>query len=168
MVILPFHQFIGIKNYIVGIIIKLSSDEATMEREKTLLRKLNMVLIQLLKQEWPHKWPTFISEIIQSSRSSISLCENNMIILRLLSEEIFEFGTEQLTQQKIRTLKTQIKGEFQSIFELCAEVLEKTQKPSLIAATLETLLRFLVWIPLGYVYTTNVVSLMIERVICKI
>jgi exportin-1 len=35
------------------------------------------------------------------------------------------------------------------VFQLCHEVLEKANKPSLIKATLETLLRFLNWIPLG-------------------
>jgi Exportin 1-like protein len=35
------------------------------------------------------------------------------------------------------------------VFQLCHEVLDKANKPSLIKATLETLLRFLNWIPLG-------------------
>lgn len=123
-----------------------------------------MLLCQILKQEWPHNWPTFIPEIVSSSKTSLSLCENNMIILKLLSEEIFDFSAEQMTQQKIKNLKNQMCGEFSEIFQLCSEVLEKAQKTSLIKATLETLLRFLNWIPLGYIFETAIIDLLLTRV----
>jgi len=87
-----------------------------------------------------------------------------MIILKLLSEEIFDFSAEQMTQQKIKNLKNQMCGEFSEIFQLCSEVLEKAQKTSLIKATLETLLRFLNWIPLGYIFETAIIDLLLTRV----
>lgn len=37
----------GIKKYIVGLIIKTSSESETMEREKIYLNKLNMILVQV-------------------------------------------------------------------------------------------------------------------------
>ncbi|KAK9692768.1 Karyopherin transporter, variant 2, partial [Basidiobolus ranarum] len=156
--VLPREQCEGIKNFIVAITIKLSSDEATLQREKTLLNKLNLSLVQILKQEWPKNWPTFIPEIVSSSKTNLALCENNMAILKLLSEEIFDYSAEQMTQVKTRNLKQQMCGEFSEIFQLCSEVLEKAQKPSLIKATLETLLRFLNWIPLGYIFETNIID----------
>jgi hypothetical protein len=39
--------FSGIKKYIVGLIIKTSSDPDIMEREKMYLNKLNMILVQV-------------------------------------------------------------------------------------------------------------------------
>jgi hypothetical protein len=39
--------FSGIKKYIVGLIIKTSSDAATLEAEKVYLNKLNMILVQV-------------------------------------------------------------------------------------------------------------------------
>ena len=36
----------GIKKYIVGLIIKMSSDATLMEREKVYLGKLNIILVQ--------------------------------------------------------------------------------------------------------------------------
>ncbi len=119
---------------------------------------------QILKQEWPHNWPTFISELVESSKTSLSLCENNMVILKLLSEEIFDFSAEQMTQTKIKNLKNQMCGEFSEIFKLCSEVLEEANKTSLVKATLETLLRFLNWIPLGYIFETKVIDLLLTRV----
>jgi len=87
-----------------------------------------------------------------------------MVILKLLSEEIFDYSAEQMTQGKIKELKNQLCGEFSEIFQLCSEVLEKAQKPSLIRATLDTLLRFLNWLPLGYLFETNLIDMLVARV----
>ena len=87
-----------------------------------------------------------------------------MAILKLLSEEIFDFSAEQMTQVKIRNLKNQMCGEFSEIFGLCSEILKEAQKGSLIKATLETLLRFLNWIPLGYIFETPIIDVLITRV----
>ncbi|KAF4603923.1 Karyopherin transporter [Pleurotus pulmonarius] len=160
---LPDGQRQGIRNFIVGVTVKVASDEATMRKEKTYLNKLNLALVQILKQEWPHNWPNFITELVESSKTNLSLCENNMIILKLLSEEIFDFSADQMTQNKIKNLKNQMCGEFSEIFKLCSEVLEEASKTSLIRATLETLLRFLNWIPLGYIFETTVIDLLLNR-----
>lgn len=105
-----------------------------------------------------------MSELVDSSKANLSLCENNMVILKLLSEEIFDFSAEQMTQTKIKNLKNQMCGEFSEIFKLCSEVLEQAQKVSLIKATLDTLLRFLNWIPLGYIFETTIIDLLLNRV----
>ncbi|KAJ3194094.1 Karyopherin transporter [Irineochytrium annulatum] len=162
---LPNQQREGIKNFVVAVIIKTSSDEtALVSREtKPYLQKLNVVLVQILKQEWPQNWPAFIPEIVNSSKSSLSLCENNMMILKLLSEEIFDYSAEQMTQQKTKNLKNTMCQEFSDIFQLCQEVLDKATKPSLIKATLETLLRFLNWIPLGYIFETHLIDILRTR-----
>ena len=52
---------------------------------------------QILKQDWPSKWPTFITDIVNASKTSELLCENSMVILKLLSEEIFDFSRGELT-----------------------------------------------------------------------
>lgn len=161
--VLPQDQQQGIRNFIVETIISQSSDETLLRTEKTYLAKLDMTLIQILKQEWPHRWPSFIPDIVSSSRTSLSICENNMHILRLLSEEIFDYSAEQMTQVKTKNLKNQMCGEFSEVFQLCSEVLEKANKPSLIKATLETMLKFLNWIPLGYIFETNVIDNLIGR-----
>ena len=45
--VLPRNQCEGIKKYIVGLIIKTSSDAELLEKEKTYLNKLNMILVQV-------------------------------------------------------------------------------------------------------------------------
>lgn len=152
--VLPRDQCHGIRNFVVNFIIQQSSTEELLRKERALLNKLNLVLVSILKQEWPHNWPTFINEIISSCRSSLPICENNMAILRLLSEEVFDFSQDAMTSTKTRQLKQSMCDEFTSIYNLCSEILRTADQASLIKATLETLLRFLSWIPLGYIFET--------------
>lgn len=161
--VLPQEQRQGIRNFIVAVIIQSSSDEESLARNKAYLNKLNLTLVQILKQDWPHNWPNFIPEIVSSSKVNLNLCENNMVILRLLSEEIFDYSAEQMTQTKTKNLKNQMCGEFSEVFQLCYEVLQKAQKPGLVRATLETLLRFLNWIPLGYIFETDIIEILRDR-----
>ncbi|KAJ6461179.1 armadillo-type protein, partial [Mycena vitilis] len=80
---LPEAQRQGIRNFIVSETVTVASDDAALRRARTYLAKLNLVLVQVLKQEWPHNWPTFIAELVRASTASLALCENNMAILKL-------------------------------------------------------------------------------------
>ncbi|CCX34946.1 CRM1 C terminal-domain-containing protein [Pyronema domesticum] len=161
--VLPKDQRQGIRNFVVGFIIQASSTPESLTQQRLLINKLNLVLVSILKQDWPHDWPDFINEIISSCRTNLSICENNMAILRLLSEEVFDFSAEQMTQAKTKNLKTTMCQEFSAIFQLCSEVLSQAEQPSLAKATLETLLRFLNWIPLGYIFETPIIETLRTR-----
>merc|ERR1740117_2644015 len=102
--ILPASQREGIKTFIVNLVIKISSDPTNLKGSGVLLRKLNIVLVSIVKQDWPHNWPTFISDLVNSSKTSESLCANNMQILLLLSEEVFEYSSGDMTQEKMKTM----------------------------------------------------------------
>lgn len=69
-----------------------------------------------------------------------------------------------MTQLKASTLKTQMKSEFAEIYNLCREVLDKAVKPSLIKATLETLLRFVHWVPVEYIFETDLIPILRNKV----
>merc|ERR1712054_545501 len=82
--ILPREQCEAIKDYIVKLIIRLSSNPEDLSREDLILKKLDVVLVQIIKKEWPRNWDTFIPEIVNSSKTNESLCENNIHILKLM------------------------------------------------------------------------------------
>eukprot|EP00128_Syssomonas_multiformis_P018214 Colp12_sorted_trinity150504_noHs@7574 len=86
-----------------------------------------------------------------------------MEILKLLSEEVFDFSNGQMTQAKARHLKDTMCNEFSEIFGLCLFVLENSQQPDLLVVTLDTMLRFLSWIPLGYVFETKIVETLVYQ-----
>ncbi|XP_057324620.1 exportin-1 [Microplitis mediator] len=161
--VLPRNQCEGIKKYIVGLIIKTSSDPETMENSRVYLNKLNIILVQILKREWPKNWESFIGDIVGASKTNESLCQNNMAILKLLSEEVFDFSSGQLTQTKAKHLKDTMCSEFSQIFHLCQFVMDNSPNVPLVAVTLETLLRFLNWIPLGYIFETKLITTLIFK-----
>ena len=161
--LLPDEQRIGIRNFIVGMIISFCQDEGIFGRQKNLINKADLILVEILKQEWPHNWPTFIPELIGSSESSVSVCENNMIILKLFSEEVFDFSSERMTQAKSLNLKESMSRELKQIFELCLKVLEEASSVSLVNATLNALLRYFRWIPYSYIFETNILELLSNK-----
>ncbi|OCT48120.1 Exportin-1 [Cladophialophora carrionii] len=161
--VLPRDQCLGIRNFVVNQILQASETDESLKANKLFLNKLDLTLVTILKQEWPHNWPSFINEIISACHTGLSVCENNMTILRLLSEEVFDFSQDQMTSTKAKNLKTTMCAEFSSIFQLCNEVLTTATSISLVKATLETLLRFLNWIPLGFIFETKLIDTLVGR-----
>jgi len=161
--VLPRNQCEGIKKYIVSLIIKTSSSPTSLEKERTYLQKLNMILVLILKREWPHNWESFIPDIIGASKTSESLCQNNMNILKLLSEEVFDFSSGQMTQTKAKHLKDSMCQQFGDVFTLCQSVMENSNNAALVGATLDTLLKFLNWIPFGYIFETPLIQTLIVK-----
>ncbi|CAK9683857.1 unnamed protein product [Candida parapsilosis] len=165
---IPEEERIGIRNFIVNMIISLCNDETEFETQRALINKIDLTLVSILKQEWPHNWPEFIPEVVASSRSSYNVCENNMIVLKLLSEEVFDYSQDQLTQAKAQQLRISMKNEFEKIFKLCYEVLDKTTKSSLVIATLNALLRYIQWIPSNYIYQTNLLDILSTKFLAPV
>lgn len=161
--VIPAEQRDGIRSYVVGKIIAVSSSDDMMKQNSTFLSRMNLVLVQILKQDWPHQWPSFISDIVGSSKSSESLCENNMKVLQLLSEEVFDYSKDAMTASKIKLMKESLNEEFSQIFQLCEFILEASRKPSLLLSTLATLQRFLTWIPLAYIFESNLMPGLISK-----
>jgi exportin-1 len=85
-----------------------------------------------------------------------------------MSEEVFDFSNGQMTQAKIKDLKNSFNKEFSLIYQLCEFILERSQKPSLLLATLQTLRAFLTWIPLGYIFGTSMIDTLILKVLFQL
>jgi exportin-1 len=68
-----------------------------------------------------------------------------------------------MVSQKVKDLKNQLCGEFSQVFQLCMLVLTSAAKQSLLLATLNTTLRFLNWIPLGYIFETDLIRILVEK-----
>ncbi|CAA2968069.1 EXPORTIN 1A [Olea europaea subsp. europaea] len=159
---LPIEQRDGMKNYISEVIVKLSSDEISFRRERLYVNKLNTSLVQILKHEWPARWQSFVPDLVAAAKTSETICENCMAILKLLSEEVFDFSRGEMTRQKIKELKQSLNSEFKLIHELCLYVLSASQRAELIRATLATLHAFLSWIPLGYIFESPLLETLLK------
>ncbi|KAM6586432.1 hypothetical protein CsatA_009037 [Cannabis sativa] len=159
---LPVEQRDGMKNYISDVIVQLSSNETSFRLERLYVNKLNIILVQILKHDWPARWQSFIPDLVSAAKTSETICENCMAILKLLSEEVFDFSRGEMTQSKIKELKQSLNSEFQLIHELCLYVLSASQRTELIRATLSTLHAFLSWIPLGYIFESPLLETLLN------
>jgi exportin-1 len=161
---LPKEQREGIRTYVVQKVIAWSSDEAFCAGGgSALVQKINLVLVSILKYDWPQDWPSFIPDLAGSSQTSELLCENNVRILRLLSEEVFDFSKDSMTSARAQGLKQSLTGQFQQIFELFSFVLNFGSRPSLVRETLDTLLRYVTWIPEQYIFRTPLLQTLCEK-----
>ena len=78
---LPDDQREGIKNFISNLIIKLSTDATSFRRDRAFINKINNVLVQILKHDWPQRWGSFVPDLVGAAKQSESLCDH-MNILR--------------------------------------------------------------------------------------
>jgi exportin-1 len=155
---LPQEQREGIKTYLSNLIIASCADDALFRQQATFLKKLDVALVQVLKHDWPARWPSFVPDLVAASKTSEPLCENSMHILRLLSEEVFDFSRGELTQAKTRELKNSLNQQFTLIHDLCLFVLANTRRQELVKATLSALAAYLSWVPAGYIFEGSVVQ----------
>ena len=168
---MPENQKQGIRSFIIQLVIKLSDDEQMSQQQLHLLTKLNATLISIVKQEWTTSWKNFIPDICLNARESQSKCENVLNILKLLSEDVFDFSKNAMLSQQAKELKDTMVQDFSTIFELCKWVLDQACanpqgiKISLIRACLKTFQAFLSWIPYGYIFDTPLIPMIINNFI---
>jgi exportin-1 len=152
----------GMKEFIVETVISKSSSFATLQAEGVFIKKLDQILIQIVKQDWPDRWPSFIQDIVGASGTSESLCENNMVILRLLSEEVFE-NKNTMTEAKSNRLKQQLREQFDGVFQLCEMVMSESEQPTLLNETLHTLLKFMTWINMEFIFGPKLIPTLVTK-----
>lgn len=150
----------GVRTYLVQKIIGLSSKEEVLHAQRALIDKMNLLLVGILKHDWPASWPSFIPDLVGASRTSEVLCENNVTILRFLSEEVFDYSKDSMTAAKAEALKTSMKSELRQIFELLLFVLQASSRKSLVVATLGCLQRYVSWVPQEYIFQTQLLELL--------
>jgi len=81
---------------------------------------------------------------------------------QLLSEEVFDFSRGEMTSTKTKELKESLNREFAAIHELCLFALEHSSKADLTRATLSTLQVFLSWVPLGYIFESTLLDVLLR------
>lgn len=120
---LPEDQKSGIKEYITNQVIKVGQEDGANATGNILLTKLNQTLVSIVKHEWTTTWKEFIPEICEASKTHQNLCENTMNVLKLLSEEIFDFSKNEISSKQANELKETMTEQFASIYELCVFIL---------------------------------------------
>ena len=109
------------KNAIRSVLVQMVLDqpETIQPDQAYFITKLNATLISIVKFEWRNSWQSFIPDICQHAQTSQTKCENALNILRIMSEEIFDFSKNQILQSEVAHLKTQMTEQFSRVNELC-------------------------------------------------
>lgn len=152
----------NIKNSVGSQVLSYGGDENIMRNQKFLINKINETLIAIVKQEWDKTWKTFVGDLCSAARGSELQCENCMAVMKLLSEEIFDFSKGKVLSKELNILKSNMTEQFSPVFQLCAEILSMATQSNtvgapLVKATLSALQHFLSWVPVGYIFETEII-----------
>lgn len=155
----------GLRMYIFQLVIEKSK---TGTGENYVIQELNTILIEIAKRDWPRRWPTFITDLINLSQGiSMDVCRNSLNVLRRLNEEVFIFSEDNMSTVRKRLLRNQLKVEFPHIFGFIKTILEYSRKAdmdeSLLEATLEAFRCFCGSMPLDFIFLTEIVNLVLEH-----
>lgn len=148
----------GAREYVVDRILEYSMQNSG--NSKILVKYFNQVLIEVIKREWPEKWPTLITDLLEASKGDCGVCANSFNLLRSLSDSVFNFH-ESLLSDRVTTLQNQMKNEFPGIYEIVVDMLNKVSvgeisvPNDLITAGLDLLVVLVPHLPPFYVFETN-------------
>lgn len=124
----------SLKNFVISAMNELASKEQRSSEENDNLKILNGIIVELIKRELGGGWESAIRDLIENAKTGENVCSNNLQILRMLSEEIFEFSKETMTSAKVTQLKARFNEDFKQIYLLCDSVIktylrDKSLKP---------------------------------------
>ena len=144
---------LSLRNFLVTLLIQYvtNNDFYNNSNNSFVINKLNIVIVIIAKNEWTTTWPNFISELCNSSKSNPNLCENNMKLLILLSEEINVFWKNSLTAKKAFQLREKMSKEFIEVFNLCQLIINNSNqvKQSLLIQSIKLFAEYMNWFPIN-------------------
>ncbi|EAN96875.1 exportin 1, putative [Trypanosoma cruzi] len=150
--------------FVINLIVGECKSFNQIRSRKALLTKINSTLVSIAKREWPLRWPSFIYDICSSAGPNEPLIENNLNLLRLLGEEIFEFAEKTLTSRWIKRKKEALKNDFCLILQLCLSVLG-TSDLALLKTDLECMEKYLAWMEPTLVFNEEVLMYIASLVV---
>ncbi|KAH9385544.1 exportin-1 [Nematocida major] len=112
----------GAREYVVDRILEYSMQ--TSPEGKVLVKQFNQVLIEVIKREWPEKWPTLVGDLMDASKGDCGVCANSFNLLAHLSDSIFNFN-ESMISERVDALQSQMRNEFPALYEMVLNVLDK-------------------------------------------
>ena len=133
-----------IRNYVMTTVIQWAEKPAT-EIPPALLGEADMAFVQMLLCEWPAVYPNILIELIESAKTSVAMCANNLNIIYILCQEVFDRGDEKLLYSRVNELSNCIKEHRDPVFTFVEMILKQTQDVKLIKMCLDVLKYFIKW-----------------------
>lgn len=131
------------------------------------LHKLNTILVEIAKKDWPQRWLSFITDLISIAQStSMSVASNTLCILKEMNEQIFRMEHEVTTARK-RCLQATLREEYFKIFRFISTILEYSEtqelEEDLLNSCFYAFCSFCSSMPLEFVFSTRMVECIITH-----
>ncbi|KAL6122666.1 Xpo1 [Nucleospora cyclopteri] len=153
----------GIRQYVFSYIVS----NANVSQSDIVLKKFNSILVNIVKRDWPKKWPTFVNDLISISQStSMLVCANALEILKSVNEQAFQ-QTEDMVEAKKLLLRSSLQQEYGIIFSFLVNILEYSEKQEMETQLLKNCFScfssFCGSMPAEYIFSTRVVEIICQH-----
>ncbi|MEN2496552.1 MAG: Exportin-1 [Marteilia pararefringens] len=134
-------------NSFVKKMIDESLEGQTSSNSLLVLKKLNSVIVEVAKKEYPNNWPTFIQELtaidqFQQDNALLRLT-NNLRTIRLFATDIFSFSRGKIQHNRLKCIKDVLRQDFTThVFNLIQETIKNLDNKDVIREALGCLEAF--------------------------
>lgn len=157
----PIDNKTQFRNFIAQFINNITSNpdpNLTDNNRQYLARYANLVLLNILKYDWPQSWPNFIPDILEASHSSPSMCANTFFILQSLAQEFTEFAENSLSSNRQGEMSSTFILQFPLIIPVIELALASTDNPDLVNSVLTSLKYFIKAIDPTIIFNSKIFS----------
>lgn len=153
------------KNAIMRLIINYINHESTIQENEANAIMIDQAFVEILKYDWPSKWGTLISDLVEESHSSTVLCINNLVILKLLAEEIINYTDSGITSACSQQMMDAFDERFSVLFDLLMEIINSSEDIILLHTALESLAVFASLVSSTYFIETPLLETLANRLL---
>lgn len=144
-----------IKDFICQHTISWSQDP---KFNQELVSQIDQILVELIVLEWPQEWDSIVNDLISSATSESTTCQNNLKIFSMLSQQVFDFGSQEMTSTRISQVSAALNEVAPQIFELIEQVLTGTEDPDVIKTALNAFRYIVKWLDSHYIFETQLLE----------
>ena len=130
-----------------------------------LIHECNQALVDIINVDWPEKWPSFMTDLIESAKQNPNVCTNAFDILQLISEIINESEKMYITMGRSIELICSITNHIQIIMELIDAVLKEPYDQNQAKEAIQCLIKFVDYVDLPVLIESNIILATCEKYI---
>lgn len=136
-------------------------------KEPLIVKGLIQTLKEIMKREWPDKWPTLLPDLLQASSNDPDACRNVFCLVDILCDEIYNFPRS-ITSKRAAALRKQMQKEMGQLYMRVMYMLEQVSMgvvpapDSIVDSALSLIHRITAHLPKEYVFSTEFIA-----VVCR-
>jgi len=136
----------SVRGYVINQIVTYIEQRKKEKVDERILQKLNQILVEILKREWPQQWAMLIMELLEASSKDFVLCINTFRVLEQFCDDIYNFP-KSMVRARAEELRREMGKHLNATYTLGYAILDKMSKgevavpKELVEATLSIVLK---------------------------